>query len=272
MINFHQNDKKEEKVPQDKPKKDLDDETGMENVIVINAEKDPQVSYEPPPINRLDEIFEDQLKFSATIDTGKMIPHLGVQKWDGHIFVSGSTGSGKTWLIKEIILNDKKNRPVYLFTDIDEKDPSYKELWGRKKMKRVTFTPKEKKHEIHPDKTKNKNCICIFDDTKNEKFVTLRDKLLERGRHNNVVVICVSQKMRDRKFTKVPKTNSRWKVTFPKFDRMEVFRYLMEEGMNRKQAMSVINFAESQGRGQLIFHNFAPRFMITEQTFIAGLI
>ena len=247
------------------------DDTGEELVTVIEAYPiKPERNEFPHNSLNLHAVFGDLLQSVSRISRGKLIPQLGVSEWDGHIFVSGATGSGKTWLIKDIILEDKKNRPVYLFTDIPGKDPSYKELYKGKKMKKVSWEPKGKQ-EIHPDKTKNKDVICIFDDTRNETFLLLRDKLLERGRHNNIVVISVAQKMRDRAFTKVPQTNSRWRITFPKFDRMEVFKHLMETGLNRKQANALLTYSDNDGR-YLMIHQFAPRFIITEKSFIRGIM
>ena len=200
---------------------------------------------------------------------GKLIPWLGVPKWDGHIFVTGPTGSGKTTLISEIVVNDKRKRKAFLFSDVAEKDPSFDLIWKSGQLKRVVASPKAK-HEVGIDKVPNKGIIAIFDDTNNENFIDLRDKLLERGRHHDIMVICVSHKMRDRNFTKRPKNESSWIVTYPFSNKTEISRFFQEMSFNRKQRAALMQMSDQDGR-YLILHNFAPFFMITEKTFMHGI-
>ena len=119
-------------------------------------------------------------------DDGYLIPALGSKKWDGHIFISGATGAGKSWMIKTLCMNDKKRRDIVIFTDLDGEDESFKELYesGR------TMTPEEAEEENKESPYDEK--IVIFDDcTKCEQgdVIDIRDNLLEKGRHKGTMVI-----------------------------------------------------------------------------------
>jgi len=200
----------------------------------------------------------------------KLIPWLGKEKWDGHIFVAGPTGSGKTFLINEIVFNDFKKRKAFLFSDVRRKDPSFDPIWKNGQLKRVSRNPKEK-WEISPQKVPiKKNIILIFDDTNDPQWITLRDKVLERGRHHEIMAICVSHKLRDRGFTKVPKNESRWIITYPFANKTEISRFLQEQDMNMKQRSELIQLSIEDGR-YLIFHNFAPTFVLTEHSLVSGV-
>lgn len=67
------------------------------------------------------------------------IPALGYrQNNEGHIFISGPTGAGKSYLISQMLQMDKKRRPYYLFTDTYQTiDPAYLPLFKKKRMKIV---------------------------------------------------------------------------------------------------------------------------------------
>lgn len=201
----------------------------------------------------------------------KLIPWIGKDEWDGHIFVSGPTGAGKSWLIKEIIMNDfDEKRKAYLFSDVERKDPSFKEIYSSGKLKKVTFNPKEKWH-IHPSKiNKKKKAILVFDDTREPEWIRLRDRILERGRHLGLSSISVSHKLRDRAFTKVPKNESKWIITFPSSNKGEISRFLGENSLTLKQRQELLNISDEDGR-YMIFHNFAPNFIITEKSVFRGI-
>lgn len=199
-------------------------------------------------------IFSDELEHAYTHLADSMwLPALGYSKhFDGHIYVSGATESGKSYFIKKMVQNDRYRRPVILFTNLINDDPS---LVGIENM--------TKYHSGDVDWTKIKsnegNKILIFDDIqKNEDFKKYRDKMLEEGRHINTIVICVNHRLQDWYNTMVALNECRYVVTFPCSNRGNVFKYLKNEfEMDRKELNKVLSVACKEGR-YLIIHRFHP--------------
>ena len=129
-----------------------------------------------------------------------LIPQLGKLKWDGHIYVSGATGAGKSYLIRQIVENDLKTRKVYLFSDV-KNDAS---------LKGLTLHPGDGIVDLGEHL---RDCICIFDDYNQGR--DLRDAILEKGRHFNCMCICVNHKHREWKNTMKPLNESKYVVLFP---------------------------------------------------------
>jgi hypothetical protein len=103
------------------------------------------------------------------------------------ILVSGTSGSGKTWFINELV---KVNKPrgrggIFIFSPFDE-DPSLK-IKNLIKINLENYdNDYDKNFELEdiPD-----GSICIFDDIDTYKkqyrdlYIEVRDTLMERGRH-----------------------------------------------------------------------------------------
>lgn len=195
-------------------------------------------------------------------DNGYLIPSLGSKKWDGHIFISGATGAGKSWMIKLLCMNDKKRRDIVIFTDLDNEDESFKELYesGR------TMKPEEAEEENKESPYDNK--IVIFDDcTKCEKgdVIEIRDHLLEKGRHKGTMVICVNHKLREWRNTMKPLNEARYVILFPSANKLAVMKFLETMGLKRKEQNAIINLSNDDGR-YLIYHQFFPNALITQRT------
>lgn len=199
-------------------------------------------------------IFSDEVTWNyANLPDAMWLPALGYSKaFDGHVYVSGATESGKSYFIKKMVQNDRYKRSVVLFTNLVNEDPS---LQG---IENIT-----KYHTGSVDwdwLTQNDfNKILIFDDIqKNEEFKKYRDKMLEEGRHKNTIVICVNHRLQDWYNTMVALNECRFIVTFPCSNRGNVFKYLKNEfEMDRKDLNKILTTACNEGR-YLIVHRFHP--------------
>lgn len=205
----------------------------------------------------------------AHLTNAYWIPAIGYEKFDGHIYVSGATNSGKSFLIKKITMNDKKKRQCILFTDLNKDDPSLIGIDYEKYNDR-----NEKDEFISPFesdwlKEKETNKIMIFDDVQfNKDIIKYRDYMLEKGRHNGNIVICVNHKLQDYFATKVPLNDSRFVVTFPCSNRGAVFRYLKDEfEIERRKLNEILDIACKEGR-HLIIHKFHPVTIATTESII----
>lgn len=196
-------------------------------------------------------------------DKAKLMPALGFSNWDGHIYVSGATGAGKSYFIRDLLKSDRRQRKVILFTDLKSNDPS---LEGIENL--VKYTPVGT-HNAMWVKKNLKGSICVFDDVQyNQEVLRFRDTLLEKGRHHDTVVIAVNHKLRDFGKTKVPMNESRYVVTFPCANRGPVSRFLRDVlELHVSRVREIVDAACADGR-YLIFHNHAPQLLATQHRII----
>lgn len=190
------------------------------------------------------------------------LPALGYsKKFDGHTFIAGATESGKSYFIKQMIVNDKLHRPVILFTNLQSEDESFR---GIKNM--VKFNSNGPNNWDWVMKNQH-NKIMVFDDIRNNEIVRhYKDKMLEEGRHVNTIVICVNHSLRDWLVTKVANNDCRFVVTFPSSNRGHVKKYLKDEiGLDRKQLDRLMKISNREGR-YLIIHKFAPNAIATTES------
>lgn len=198
-------------------------------------------------------------------DNGYLIPALGSKNWDGHIFITGATGAGKSYMIKQLVCCDQKKRDIVIFSDLDD-DKSFSDIYetGR------SMKPEEAEEIAtqHGSSDPYENKIVIFDDcTQNEKgdVLKIRDHLLEKGRHKNTMVICVNHKLREWKHTMKPLNEARYVIMFPSANKLAVMKFLETMGMDTKTRKNVVDLSNEDGR-YLIYHQFYPNALITQRT------
>lgn len=165
-----------------------------------------------------DEVKESQSK-KLYVEDGdiQVLPRLKQDQTD-RIQVSGCSGSGKTTWICAYGKEYRKMFPsnkIYLFSRLDH-DENIDEL----KPKRIKIT--EDLLDLEVDLKDLKNSLVIFDDIATisnkkicEKVKSIRDDLLETGRHENIYVIVVSHHLCDHKNTKTSLLQANKIVLFP---------------------------------------------------------
>lgn len=210
-------------------------------------------------------IFSDLEDKHIHMDGANWLPCIGYNKpnkFDGHIYVSGATESGKTFLIKKIVANDKKKRKCILFTDLKYADPSLDGIEYKK------FDELGEYNWLWLEKNEH-NKILIFDDVQfNEAVLKYRDKMIEKGRHINSIVICVNHRLQDYYKTKVPLNDARFVITFPCSNRGNVFRYMKNEfELDPKIINQILDIACDEGR-YLIIHRFHPVCVASTESII----
>lgn len=230
---------------------------------------------EPPGKERLtglaDALDDDEDAVMAWTGWENLVPALGFQKWDGHVYVSGATGAGKSFLINTMLENDNRRRKVFLFTDHKKVDPSLKPMIDSKRMFIVREKPDaNKKWEVSIRRfiQSKKGSIMMFDDCTDADTLFMRDNALRKGRHQDAMVVCVNHKLRDHKATKDALVNARFMITFPSANRGGVMNFMKDTmEMPPKTRRAVIKQSVQDGR-PLIFHLQSPNTMATAKSVI----
>ena len=163
------------------------------------------------------------------------------------VFVSGLSGSGKSTMIQNLILNNppKGDGFVFLFSPIEE-DQSLSKI---KKLIHLDFSDFERENEKEFEfEDIPAGSICIFDDYQTAPkhllplYQELLDKIMERGRHNSISCYVVSHNPLAGAKTKVSIRESTYMLVFPRSNPRDV-RVLLKTycGFNDHEIDQIMN-------------------------------
>lgn len=230
----------------------------------------------------LKELAERKLKthlnFGKSDEVDRIIPVIGGGGFDRSIFLTGPSGSGKSFLAKEIMKNDVKNRPIVVFSKIDD-DESLKDLKKLKLTKRSFSSEKDGisdadiKKEVGqprmikirlqteddllnlPSNEELKDCVCLFDDIdafpqEISAFLhEYRNSLLECGRHHNIMVLSTSHQLYNWARTRVILNESELVCLFPHSNKRTSMMFLRDRmGLGKQEVLNIVNEAMDSGR------------------------
>lgn len=225
--------------------------------------------------DKANEKLKTELDFEGDKSVHSVVPLIGVGKenFDRSIFLCAPSGAGKTWMVKLIIEQDKKKRPVVLFSKIPD-DDSLKSLEGLK-------TPKDGKERLIkipllceddlmdlPVEDDLRDTICVFDDIDafhsdiSQYIREYRDSLLEAGRHKNITCICTSHLLNNYTKTKIMLNEAELVILFPNSNRRHASTFLSNRlGLDKQERDFYINKAQKAGR-YLAMKMSAPNMLI----------
>lgn len=187
------------------------------------------------------------------------------------VFVSGLSGSGKSYMIQNLILNNavKGDGFVFLFSPVQD-DSSLSKI---KRLIHLDFEEFERENEGKMFEFEDipENSICIFDDYQSARkdlvplYQELLDKILERGRHANISCYVVSHNPLAGTKTKVAIRESVYMLVFPRSNPRDV-RVLLKTycGFDEAEINQIINIPS---RWALI-KKTVPRYTLAEHTVI----
>lgn len=192
-------------------------------------------------------------------DVATVIPVFGHERYDRSIALFGPSGAGKTFLAKQILVHDKKRRPVVLFSKVVD-DASLHELTllkakdGKPRLIQIPLLTDEDIVSLPMD-VDLQDTVAVFDDIDSlqgdrAQFLReYRDALLESGRHNNISIISTSHIMRGYNKTRVLLNECEWSVLFPNANRISADRYLHDGlGFDKLRRDTLIARASKSGR------------------------
>jgi len=235
---------------------------------LTNAYKDGERMLE----GKLSRIYEDCKRYADNstkhyLDFGKdetvmpCFPEPSVR-----VFVSGLSGSGKSTMIQNLILNNREKGDgfVFLFSPI-EQDQSLSKI---KKLIHIDFIDFERENEKEFEfEDIPAGSICIFDDYQTAPkhllplYQELLDKIMERGRHNSISCYVVSHNPLAGSKTKVSIRESTYMLVFPRSNPRDV-RVLLKTycGFNDHEIDQIMNI---RSRWALV-KKTVPRYTLGE--------
>ena len=229
-------------------------------------------------------------------DVSSVIPLIGNGAYDRSILLVGPSGSGKSYLAKQIIRHDKRKRPIALYSKVRD-DPSLRDLQNQMIPKTVAsgllrpgsglvepivsteMVSRLNSIPIYSDD----DLVCLPTDSDLENVITLfddidaftgeranylrgyRDAILEAGRHKNITVLSTSHILSNYNKTRTMLNEAEYVVLFPNANRRSADMFLKDRmGMSKSDRDHLIRRAGSTGR-YMIIRMSCPNLMIHSQ-------
>ena len=161
------------------------------------------------------------------------------------IYITGKSGSGKSWYCKEWIKQYKKlypKNPIYIFSSLDE-DPTIDEI---KDLKRIKLTPEFLKENFTSEDFKDSLVIaddtdCLTDKKMLKHVNKILDSILQIGRHWKTSLLNTSHISCNGASTKMILNECNNIVFFPSGMGNRNLKYLLDNylGLDKKQIETV---------------------------------
>lgn len=240
------------------------EENGIPIALINGGEYDGEILYVDPD-------KEGEKIFKLDDGTFSLLPKIDGRFSDYYV---GKSGSGKSTLCAEKAKNYHKLFPkndIYLFS-ILESDPVFDDMEKKGIIKRVAID--ESLIDDPIDHNDFKNCLVIFDDVDtfhNDKLMkainSLRDQILQLGRHNNISIINCSHNVNNTgaaaKFNRIIMNELHCLVFFNKSANYHQIKYCLKKyfGFQDKQIEKLIK--NKNTRWTCISSNH-PQYIVTE--------
>ncbi len=241
--------------------------------------------------------LKTHLNFNKSDEVDRIVPLIGGGGFDRSIFLTGPSGSGKSFLAKEIMKHDQKNRPIIIFSKIaddesladlkklkikkssipkggDISDSAIKKEVGNPRMIKIRLDTEEDLLNL-PSNEELKNCVCLFDDIdsfpNSEISAFLHaylDSILESGRHQNITVLSTSHQLYNWAKTRVILNESELVCLFPHSNKRASMMFLRDRmGLNKTECLDIVNECMDNGRC-LICKLSAPNLIMNNKGII----
>jgi hypothetical protein len=156
------------------------------------------------------------VQYDSSTDLFPLIDAIGKQ--GTRIFISGQSGSGKSYFVKELLKHNKirKGTGVYLFSPVVD-DESLNGIKNLIPINLDTYHDEfEKEFEIEDIP---KHSVVVFDDIESARnaklLMAIRDQFLERSRHSAITTITISHNPMGNNKTKASVRECQYAVLFP---------------------------------------------------------
>lgn len=164
-------------------------------------------------------------------------------------YIPARSNSGKTTWIADYLddyLDQFPDNEIYLFSGVPKEEPAF-ERFGKKVTVMDLEYFKENPVTKIDELSDFKDSMCIFDDINSvpdlrtkKAIISLRDMILQCGRHENVSCMCTSHQALDRALTSYPIKESDYFVVFPQANKQQTRSLLTKYGDFSKQELDKI--------------------------------
>ena len=181
-------------------------------------------------------------------------------------YIAGQSGSGKSWIAKQIAMYYHKlfpSRGIYLISKLTEDET----LDALKFLKRI---PIKSFVEDYPDLDEFKDCMVIFDDYDTltgdaDKVITkIVDDLAIMGRHTNTTMLCLSHYLTNYKKTRLLLNEATHVVVYPLSTSYNALRYLLKNYIGVDE--DDLKKHRKLGSRWLMYSKGFPQYMISQHS------
>lgn len=191
--------------------------------------------------------------------------------------VFGSSGSGKSYSVAQLLLRDpflQEYNMIYLIGSVGADDPSYEPL-KEVMFEKYRYINTSEMEESDFDIKKYANAAIIFDDIDSEsnpklrkKIQRFRDRCLQTARHYSIRIINTAHLFNSYRETSKIRNSARWLFIFPRSIPHTLLQILTKSfNMKNAEAMHLTNICKRDGRLTVISKN-APTFLMTPKRLI----